>query len=65
MPLIPPPDEQPLYETTCETFSLKENTSLNYYFGYSGITYLYPKGANTFFRFESSVNLFYILHLKY
>ncbi|RNA21595.1 hypothetical protein BpHYR1_049384 [Brachionus plicatilis] len=53
VPLVPPPDNQPLYETTCKTFPLKESTSLNYYFGYSGITYLNPKDANTFFRFDS------------
>lgn len=55
VPLVPPPDNQPLYETTCKTFPLKESTSLNYYFGYSGITYLNPKDANTFFRFDSYV----------
>lgn len=58
VPIIPPPDNEPLYPTTCQTFPLKESPSLNYYFGYNGISLLSPKAAHTFFRYEPNVSIY-------
>ncbi|CAF0710186.1 unnamed protein product [Brachionus calyciflorus] len=55
VPLVPPPDFQPLYPTTCETFQLSTNMSLNYYFGFTGsTTFLSPATAGTFFRLNTN-----------
>lgn len=54
--IVIPPDYQSIYPTTCETFKLSANLSLNYYFGYTGSSsFLYPGSAGQFFRFNPQV----------